>query len=77
AATRAIRGLAGAAAAVPIIALTANVLPDQIAFYRASGMDDHVGKPINPRELLLKLALWGDDVGKLAPAERVRDGGQS
>jgi signal transduction histidine kinase/CheY-like chemotaxis protein len=60
AATRAIRMSAGEAAATPIIALTANVLPDQVAFYRASGMDDHVGKPISPRELLLKIALWGD-----------------
>ena len=60
AATRAIRALGGPAAATPIIALTANVLADQVAFYRASGMDDHVGKPINPRELLLKIALWGE-----------------
>jgi signal transduction histidine kinase/CheY-like chemotaxis protein len=60
AATRAIRTLTGEAATTPIIALTANVLPDQVAFYRASGMDDHVGKPISPRELLLKIALWGD-----------------
>lgn len=72
AATRAIRGLAGEAAATPIIALTANVLPDQIAFYRASGMDDHVGKPISPRELLLKVALWSEGRfdGRSAPAER-------
>jgi signal transduction histidine kinase len=60
AATRVIRGLPGAAALTPVIALTANVLPDQIAFYRASGMDDHVGKPISPRELLLKIALWSE-----------------
>jgi signal transduction histidine kinase len=72
AATRAIRSLTGEAAATPIIALTANVLPDQIAFYRASGMDDHVGKPISPRELLLKVALWSEDRldGRSAPAER-------
>jgi CheY-like chemotaxis protein len=59
AATRAIRDLAGEAASTPIIALTANVLPDQIAFYRASGMDDHVGKPIDARALLAKVASWG------------------
>ncbi|MCK5911773.1 MAG: response regulator, partial [Caulobacter sp.] len=47
------------AAPTPIIALTANVLPDQIAFYRASGMDDHVGKPIDARALLAKVASWG------------------
>ena len=60
AATRAIRALDGAAAVTPIIALTANVLADQIAFYRAQGMDDHVGKPINPRELLTMIARWSD-----------------
>jgi signal transduction histidine kinase/CheY-like chemotaxis protein len=59
AATRAIRDLAGEAASTPIIALTANVLPDQIALYRASGMDDHVGKPIDARALLAKVASWG------------------
>ncbi len=60
AATRAIRAMPGEVGLTPIIALTANVLPDQVAFYRASGMDDHVGKPISPRELLLKIALWAD-----------------
>ncbi len=59
AATRAIRDLDSEAASTPIIALTANVLPDQIAFYRASGMDDHVGKPIDARALLAKVASWG------------------
>jgi signal transduction histidine kinase/CheY-like chemotaxis protein len=76
AATRAIRMLAGEAARTPIIALTANVLPDQVAFYRASGMDDHVGKPINPRELLLKIALWGQD-DRVALADRTLDGAQA
>nr|WP_295109436.1 PAS domain-containing hybrid sensor histidine kinase/response regulator [uncultured Caulobacter sp.] len=78
-ATRAIRALGGDTAATPIIALTANVLPDQVAFYRASGMDDHVGKPINPRELLLKIAQWGDarDDGRAKPAGRATDGVQA
>jgi signal transduction histidine kinase/CheY-like chemotaxis protein len=58
-AARAIRDLESEAASTPIIALTANVLPDQIAFYRASGMDDHVGKPIDPRALLAKITSWG------------------
>ena len=79
AATRAIRALGGEAATTPIIALTANVLADQVAFYRASGMDDHVGKPINPRELLLKIALWGEgrDDKQAAPAGRATDGLQA
>ncbi|HJV40685.1 ATP-binding protein [Caulobacter sp.] len=61
AATRAIRSLMGEAASTPIVALTANVLADQIAFYRASGMDDHVGKPIDARELLAKIVAWGSE----------------
>jgi CheY-like chemotaxis protein len=73
AATRAIRLIPGRGARTPIIALTANVLPDQIAFYRASGMDDHVGKPINPRELLTKIAVWSE--GRPEPyGERAADG---
>jgi len=73
AATRAIRALGGEVAATPIIALTANVLPDQIAFYKASGMDDHVGKPISPRDLLLKIAQWSDE--RPAPAGRAASDG--
>lgn len=59
AATRAIRALKDGSASTPIIALTANVLPDQIVFYRASGMDDHVSKPIDPSELVAKISSWG------------------
>ena len=60
AAARAIRALGGDVARIPIIALTANVLADQVAFYRAQGMDAHVAKPINPRELLIKIVEWSD-----------------
>ena len=41
---------------VPIIALTANVMSDQIAVYRAAGMDAHVAKPIQAAELFDALA---------------------
>ncbi|WP_421736999.1 ATP-binding protein [Caulobacter sp.] len=66
AATRVIRALPGEVAATPIIALTANVLADQVAFYRAQGIDDHVGKPINPRELLTRIAEWSEPGGVAA-----------
>ena len=46
AATRIIRAMGGAAARLPIVALTANVMAEQIAACRAAGMDDHLGKPI-------------------------------
>ena len=63
----------------PIIALTANVLPDQIARCRDAGMDDHLGKPINPERLLEVLARWSpesaedaDDGSDLAAAQQIR-----
>jgi PAS domain S-box-containing protein len=50
-AARAIRALPGPASETPIVALTANVLPEQIDQCRAAGMQAHVAKPIDPRAL--------------------------
>ena len=58
AATRAIRGLSPLNGDTPIVALTANVLPTQVAHCLEAGMDDHLGKPIAPLELLQKIAQW-------------------
>jgi PAS domain S-box-containing protein len=58
-ATRRIRSLGTPAAReVPIIAMTANILPEQIARCLEAGMDDHLGKPIKPARLLETLQLW-------------------
>ena len=57
-ATRIIRGLGGGAAETPIIALSANVLPEQVEEYRQAGMDAHLGKPINPRDMLTMINHW-------------------
>ncbi|MFN7263922.1 MAG: response regulator, partial [Phenylobacterium sp.] len=46
-ATKAIRQLQGRGATLPIIALSANVLPGQIRQYEQDGFTGHVGKPIN------------------------------
>lgn len=51
-ATRRIRGLAGAAADVPILAITANADPWDAASYLAQGMDGVVEKPIKAERLL-------------------------
>ncbi|RZJ01480.1 MAG: PAS domain S-box protein [Brevundimonas sp.] len=51
-ATRAIRALEGPEGRVPIIALTANVQPDQIERCKTAGMDAHVGKPIRTADLM-------------------------
>ncbi len=56
-ATRAIRALDGEEGQVPIIALTANVQPEQVLRCREAGMDDHVGKPIQVAELLRVIAV--------------------
>jgi len=59
AATRCIRDAAvPGAPRVSIIAMTANVLPEQVKRCLEAGMDDHVGKPINPSTLLETLARW-------------------
>jgi CheY-like chemotaxis protein len=58
-ATRRIRALSlPAAATTPIVAMTANVLPDQIAKCLDAGMDGHLGKPMNATELLNTIAYW-------------------
>ncbi len=65
-ATRRIRADAAAKGGrrIPIIAMTANVLPEQVARCLEAGMDDHLGKPINPHGLLETLDRWS-----AAPAE--------
>jgi CheY-like chemotaxis protein/HPt (histidine-containing phosphotransfer) domain-containing protein len=50
-ATHRIRELDGPARDVPIIAMTANVLPEQVAKFRRAGMSGHVGKPFKREEL--------------------------
>jgi CheY-like chemotaxis protein len=50
-ATREIRRLGGEAAEVPIVAMTANVLPEQVREFFAAGMNGHVAKPVRQAEL--------------------------
>jgi CheY-like chemotaxis protein len=54
-ATRRIRAL-GAKGRMPIIALTANAMPEDVARARAAGMNGHLAKPIRPLELSETLA---------------------
>jgi HPt (histidine-containing phosphotransfer) domain-containing protein len=55
-ATKRIRALPGPASRVPIIAMTANVLPRQIETFRNAGMNGHVGKPFRREDLLAAVA---------------------
>ncbi|MDR1863769.1 MAG: PTS transporter subunit EIIC [Treponema sp.] len=59
AATRKIREFEAAAGRgpVPIIAMTANVFREDIEKCLAAGMNDHVGKPLNLKEVLEKLSM--------------------
>ena len=62
---------------VPIIAMTANVLPEQVARCLEAGMDDHLGKPISPLKLLEVLQRWSPEPqdaasSRTAPARTAR-----
>jgi PAS domain S-box-containing protein len=69
-AARRIRALGGAAAATPIVALTANVLAHQQRRYLDAGMDGVVGKPISPGALVA-------EIGRLSAAAMPDEGDQS
>lgn len=57
-ATQRIRALDGPVSRIPIIAMTANVLPHQVKAFGEAGMNDHVGKPFKKAELLQKVSTW-------------------
>ena len=59
AATREIRKFGGATGAIPIVALTANTLTEQLAEYAAAGMNDCIAKPVNVADLAARTAHWG------------------
>ena len=55
-ATRQIRALdVPEGAAVPIVAMSANVLMSEVETYLEAGMTDHIGKPVDLDKLLSKL----------------------
>jgi CheY-like chemotaxis protein len=57
-AARAIRDLASPNQHTPIVALSANVLPEHVEACAEAGMNDHVAKPISPAELIAAVAMW-------------------
>ena len=59
AATAAIREMGSPVREIPILAMTGNVLPQQIPeIFIKGGMNDHVGKPIERANLYTKLWRW-------------------
>jgi signal transduction histidine kinase/DNA-binding NarL/FixJ family response regulator len=69
-ATRRIRGLPGMRSRVPVLAVTASALPDQVAACHAAGMDGHLPKPIDRESLLSAIARLasGGTLADAAPA---------
>ena len=57
---RAIRALPAPAGQVPILAVTANTLEDQISSYTAAGMNDCIAKPIKVETLLDRVSHWSE-----------------
>jgi two-component system, sensor histidine kinase len=60
-ATRRIRAMPEPKCLVPIVATTANVMPEQLATYRLSGINGVVAKPISPMTLLAEVARIAND----------------
>jgi CheY-like chemotaxis protein len=54
---------------LPIIAMTADVMPDQVQRCLAAGMNAHLGKPLSPTALLQAIAEWTAPASEEAPAQ--------
>ena len=59
-ATKVIRASSPFNARTPVLALTADVQPENAASCRAAGMNDVLAKPIVPAQLISKIVEWGD-----------------
>ena len=53
------------AKSIPIVAITADVVTDNINMYLNSGLNDHIGKPINFKELIKVLRKYINKKGEL------------
>jgi CheY-like chemotaxis protein/HPt (histidine-containing phosphotransfer) domain-containing protein len=67
-ATREIRRLPSDKSRVPIIALSASVLPEETERCFAAGMNGHLGKPIDPAALAAALSRHAGAAGTAEPA---------
>jgi CheY-like chemotaxis protein/two-component sensor histidine kinase len=70
AAARAVRAQDSANSDTPIIALSADVLPEHVEAAAKAGMNGHIGKPISPLELIDAIDRWA---GVRAAAGEVGD----
>ncbi|RVV96775.1 PAS domain-containing hybrid sensor histidine kinase/response regulator [Mesobaculum littorinae] len=75
-ATRRIRAGSGPCARVPIIAVTAHALPEEIARFREAGMTDCIAKPIDRsalQALLRRVGIGAGDAGAVPSSAGTRD----
>jgi two-component system, sensor histidine kinase and response regulator len=66
------RQLRAAGINIPIIALTADAMPEDAKAAISAGMNDHIAKPIDPNDLFSKLLKWipeGNRQSVLEPSE--------
>ena len=61
---------------LPVIALTANVMSGDIEKVISAGMNDHIGKPINVRELYTTMANWITPSNPVAETSTQQDSGE-
>jgi signal transduction histidine kinase/DNA-binding response OmpR family regulator/HAMP domain-containing protein len=54
---------------LPIIAMTAHAMEDEVRRCLAEGMNHHLSKPIDPNALVESLRQWGAYEGRARPAE--------
>ena len=66
-ATRAIRALGGRFTHLPILALTANVFPEQAERAKAAGMDELITKPIDADHLIETVIRWSSGPRAIEP----------
>lgn len=60
---------------IPILAMTANAMVDDVKDAENAGMDDHIAKPINRNKLLLSLVKWIKPADSRLQDSRVKDDG--
>jgi len=78
----ALRQQDGSHGRLPIVALSANIMPREVQRYLAAGIDDHLAKPLDPVRLAKTLSHWlpskvrasvanadAESSGKVAPLE--------
>jgi polar amino acid transport system substrate-binding protein len=59
---------------MPVLAMTANAMVEDKEEAQAAGMDDHIAKPINPRELFSTLLKWIEPGERDLPNAPTEDG---